>query len=118
MDDRPLNPVEIEQAIRELVNRISKGIQFTSARYSEFLEADREFDRAFSRAYLDAEGSIKDREHTARLETMDERDARDVADAAYRHADKLSRALESELRALQSLGASVRMMYGVAGRGE
>ena len=41
MDDRPLNPVEIEQAIRELVNRISKGIQFTSARYSEFLEADR-----------------------------------------------------------------------------
>lgn len=114
----PLNPVEIESKIRELSNRIAKGVKVASDLYSEFLAADRVFDAEFARAYLGAEGSIKDKEQSARLESMPEREARDVADAAYRYADRLAKALELELRALQSIGASVRAMYGVAGRGE
>jgi hypothetical protein len=47
-----------------------------------------------------------------------QRHERDVADAAHRFADRQARALENELRALQSVGASIRAMYGVAGRGE
>ena len=54
----------------------------------------------------------------ARAETMPAREERDIADAAYKHADRLSKALDSELRAFQSLGASVRQMYANAGRGE
>lgn len=114
----PLNPVQIEEHIRELVNRIAKGIKICSDRYESFLEADRHFDAEFARAYLDADGSIKDKEHTAKLETMPAREERDVADAAYRYADKLAKALELELRAYQSIGASVRQAYQVAGRTE
>lgn len=117
-DNTPLNPVQIEEHIRELVNRIAKGIQVCSQRYSEFLEADRAFDREYAQAYLSADGSIKDKEQTARIETMPAREERDVADAAYRHADRLAKALDLELRAYQSLGASVRQMYANAGRGE
>ena len=113
-----LNPVDIEIAIRDISERIANGVPVTSKRYKAFLEADREFDRAYASAYLHAEGSIKDKEMTARLETMEQREQRDLAEVAYRHADRLSRALEGELRATQSLGASVRMMYSVAGRGE
>ena len=116
--DRVLNPVDIETAIRDISERIAKGVPITSKRYREFLDADREFDRAYASAYLHAEGSIKDKEMTARLETMTQREVRDIAEVAYRHADRLSKALEGELRATQSLGASVRMMYSVAGRGE
>lgn len=115
---QPLNPVQIEQHILELTNRISKGIRVFSDRYAAFLEADREFDRAYAHAYLSAEGSIKDKEKKATLETIEEREARDVADIAYRQSDKLLRALDSELRAWQTLGASVRQQYAVAGRGE
>ena len=115
---QPLNPVEIEQTIRELVNRIAKGIQVCSDRYTAFLNADREFDRAYAQAYLAADGSIEDKKQQARLATDEARDQRDVADAAYRHADRLAKALELELRAWQSIGASVRSMYAVAGRGE
>lgn len=111
----PLNPVQIEQAIRELVTRISKGIRVCSDRYSEFLEADREFDRSFAQAYLKAEGSIEDKKRMATLETISEREKRDVSDAAYRHANRLAQALELELRAYQSIGASVRSMYGASG---
>lgn len=117
-DQTPLNPVQIEHAIRELVNRISRGIQICSERYKVFLEADRNYDREYAQSYLAAQGSIKDKEHTAKLETMPAREERDIADAAYRHADRLAKALELELRAYQSIGASVRQMYGVAGRGE
>lgn len=117
-DNTPLNPVQIEEHIRELVNRIAKGIQVCSQRYSEFLDADRLFDREYAQAYLAADGSIKDKEQTARIETMPAREERDIADAAYRHADRLAKALDLELRAYQSLGASVRQMYANAGRGE
>lgn len=117
-DQTPLNPVQIEEHIRELVNRIAKGIQVCSQRYSEFLDADRLFDREYAQAYLAADGSIKDKEQTARIETMPAREERDIADAAYRHADRLAKALDLELRAYQSLGASVRQMYANAGRGE
>ena len=117
-DNTPLSPVQVEEHIRELVNRIAKGIQVCSKRYAEFLDADRLFDREYAQAYLAAEGSIKDREMKARAETMPAREERDIADAAYKHADRLSKALDSELRAFQSLGASVRQMYANAGRGE
>ena len=114
----PLNPVQIVQHILELTNRISKGIRVYSERYADFLEKDREFDRAYAHAYLKAEGSIKDKEKKATLKTIEEREARDVADIAHRQSDKLLRALDSELRAWQSIGASVRQMYANAGRGE
>ena len=117
-DQTPLNPVQIESAIRELVNRIADGIKVCSQRYRTYLEADREFDREYASAYLNASGSIKDKDMTAKLETMPAREERDIAEAAYRHADRLAKALELELRAYQSIGASVRSMYAVAGRGE
>lgn len=116
--EQPLNPVEIEAALREVVDRIAKGIQVCSRTYREYLDADREYDRAFGHAYFAAEGAVKDRERRADLETMEQREARDVAEATYKHADRLAKALNEELRALQSLNASIRAAYSVAGRGE
>jgi hypothetical protein len=40
-----------------------------------------------------------------------ERGAAEVAEVAFRHAERTARALENELRATQSIGASVRAMY-------
>lgn len=113
-----LNPVEIESRIRDIASRISNSAQVCNDRYKAFMHADAEYDRAFARAYLLAEGPQTEKRYHAELATVAERDARDVADAAYRYADRLAKALESELRAHQSVGASVRAMYGVAGRGE
>lgn len=114
----PLSPVAIEQAIRDVANRIGKGVSICAERYSAFLTADREFDRAYANAYLAVEGAEHIRKQTATLKTLAERQDRDVADAAYRYADRQARALEAELRAYQSVGASVREQYRVAGRGE
>ena len=114
--DEPLNPVQIEAHLTELVTRISRGIRITSDRYAEFMEADRLFDQAQARAYLEAEGPVKEREAKVEFATAEERERRDVAEAAYKHADRLSKALDLEVRTFQSLGASVRVAYGNAGR--
>lgn len=114
--DEPLNPVQIESTMRNLITRVAKGIQVTSDRYAEFSEADRLFDQAQARAYLEAEGPVKEREARVELVTAEERARRDVAEVAFRHADRLSKALDLELRAWQSIGSSVRQAYGNAGR--
>lgn len=110
----PLNPVAVEQSIRELANRISTGVRVVSDRYNTFLTADRVYEQAFARAYLGHDGPAHEKKYAAEVATEQEREARDVADAAFRYADRTARAVENELRAMQSVGASVRAMYGTS----
>lgn len=113
-----LNPVQIETHIRDISNRIAKGVSVCDERYRIFLEANRAYEQAYARAYLEHGGAAHEKRYAADLVTIAEREARDVADASYRYADRTAKAYESELRAYQSVGASVRAMYAVAGRGE
>lgn len=114
----PVNPVDIENAIRGVTERMARGVAIVDERYRAFLAADRTYDRAYAQAYLHYDGPAHERKYGAEVSTEAERLARDVADAAYRHAERLARALENELRAWQSVGASVRAMYAVAGTAE
>lgn len=98
-----LNPVDVEKSIRDLANRISAGVGTVSERYDAYLAAER--------AYMSHDGPAHEKKYAAELATADERTARDVADAAFRYADRTAKALENELRAMQSVGASVRAMY-------
>ena len=113
-----LTPVAIERHILDLSNRIAKSAAVCNDRYGAFLDADREFDRAFAQAYLDHDGPQAEKRYAAELATTAEREARDVADAAHRYADRLSKALQSELLAYQSLNKSLLAQYQVAGTGE
>jgi hypothetical protein len=112
------NPVSIEQAIRDCANRIAKGVSICSERYKEYQDAEREFVEAYAHARLNAPGPQLEKRYHADAETIGLRERRDVAKAAYKHAEGLAQALRDELRALQSVGASLRQAYGVAGRGE
>lgn len=113
-----VNPVRIEDAIRETSDQIAGGVVTCDQSYRAFLAVDRAYDVAFARAYLASQGPQAEKRYAAELATEREREARDVADAAYRYADRQSKALQDKLRALQSVGASVRAMFGVAGVGE
>jgi len=114
-EQQVMNPVDIEAAIREVSNRIGKGVVVCDERYRAFLDADRAYDAAFALAIDRFDGAAWRAKYAAELATTEERKARDNADAAYRYADRRAKALEAELRALQSVGASVRAMYATAG---
>lgn len=112
------NPAEVEARIREVSEHISLGVSVCDERYRAHLDAGRNYDAAFARAYLAHQGPSHEKRYPAELATQDERVQRDKADAAHRYADRRARALENELRALQSVGASIRAMFATAGRGE
>lgn len=114
----PYTPVSVEKAINHCANRIAKGVSVVNERYKAFLTADRDFDRAFSQAFLDHDGPQTEKKHAAVVATISLRQARDVADAAYRYAAKQAAALEDELRALQSVSKSIASTYSAAGVGE
>lgn len=112
------NPVNVERKMAELASRITASVPIRDERYRAMLDTARAYDRAYCAAYLEARGSIKDKEAVAKLEAMPEREAKEVAEAAYRYADTQAKALSEELRAMQSIGVSVREAYRTAGRGE
>ncbi len=112
------SPVQIETAIHEVSNEIAESVTVCGDLYRRFLDTDRVYDYEFARAYLAAQGAVVARKYMAEVATIRQREDRDLADASYRLADRRSRALQEKLRALQSVGASIRSQYGVAGRGE
>jgi hypothetical protein len=113
----PLNPVDIENRIRELVADIAKGVKVVSEAYSKKLTTERIYDHAFAVAYLTYAGAANAKKYAAETRTQQERIDRDVADAAFSHAQRQMRAYEGELSAFQTMNKSVAQMYGAAGSG-
>jgi hypothetical protein len=110
-----LNPVDVEAAIRQVSNRIAEGVMVCDRRYKAFLDADHQYDVAFAKAYMAHSGAAHEKRYAAELATVDERRNRDLADAAFKYADRQAKALEAELRSWQSIGASIRAMFAGAG---
>jgi hypothetical protein len=111
------NPVEAENKVEEISNRIAAGVKAVTAAERLSRDKKRAFDLAYAYAYKKAEGSIKDREYTADVETMPRREEADNADITFKHAERTAKALEKELFAWQSILNSCRSMYGAAGAG-
>jgi hypothetical protein len=107
-----LNPVDAERKITELSDRIARGVAVVTAAERESRAARRDLDLAYACAYKAAEGPVHLRKYEADILTMGQREAADNAEIAFRHAERTARALEKELLAWQSIGASIRAMYG------
>ena len=115
VDDRPVNPVEVEQALRRLVNEIATSVRTVSDTLDNYRKAEREYDLAFARAYNRHGGAAHAKKYVAEELTQDERAARDNAEVVWRYASTRARSLETELTAWQSIAKSVNGMYGAAG---
>ena len=111
-----LNPVDIEQRISEISTRIANGVRVVTDAEREAKRLRREFDLAFAHAFNNAEGSVPAKKYQAQIETMPQREAAENAEIALSYAERTAWALKDELSAFQSIGASVRAMFDVAGR--
>lgn len=110
-----LNPVIIEAAIRDAVQTVTEGVEQVTIRLAAYREAERVFDLKWARVYMSATGPVEQRKQTCIIETEEEKVALDVAEVAYKYADRRTRAAESTLSAYQTLAKSVIAMYNVAG---
>lgn len=112
-----LTPVDLEQKILDLKQRTDSAIDNLEKVHGDYLSADRDYDQAKAFAFLRADGNIEVRKAQTELDTADERKNRDVAEVAYRYAQRRLRAMEDELSGLQTISASLRVAYQTAGRG-
>ncbi len=108
----PLNPEQIEAAMRLCNLRIARGVRVVTDAEKAYRDLDRAHDRAYAQAFLDWEGPQTEKRHAATLATDAEREARDVAHLAFQHVKRLAEALQDELRTLQSVNKSIIAMYG------
>lgn len=107
-----LNPVDVEHRIEELATRIAKGVAIVTAAEREARARRREADLVYAHAYLNADGPAHERRYAADIASMPAREAAETAELAFRHSERTARALERELNAWQSIGSSIRTMYG------
>lgn len=112
-----LNPVDVEAAIREAVATVTQGVEVVTKRLGEYREAERDFDLAWAHAFMGATGSVDARKYQAEISCRELRKTMDVAEVAYKYADRRCRAAESTLSAYQTISKSVMAMYGAAGQG-
>ena len=110
-----LNPVDVETKIQEISNRIAAGVQVITGAEREARAKRRAFDLAFAHAYKRADGPAHERKYTAEIDAMPHREAADVAEIAFKHAERTAKALEKELFAWQSINGNIRAMYNAAG---
>lgn len=117
MSAAPVNPVDVENSIRDIVNEIALGVRTVSDALERYRAAERAYDLAFARAYMRHTGPAHERKYEAEIATEAERAARDVAEVAWRYAERVAKSQESELSGWQTIAKSIVAMYGAAGRG-
>lgn len=106
-----LNPADLEKHIQEISRRIHTGVRVVTDAETKAREQRRLYDRAFAVAYMSHSGPAHEKKYHAEVCTTEHRESAEVAEVAFRHAERTARALENELRATQSIGASIRAMY-------
>lgn len=106
-----LNPADLEAKIQEISRRIHEGVKVVTAAERDAREKRRVYDHAYAVAYMKHDGPAHEKRYAAEVETTEQRAAAEDAEVVFRHAERTARALENELRATQSIGASVRAMY-------
>lgn len=111
MSDGVLNPVDLEQQIVDIKNRVHNGVKIFSEKHAAFLKAETEYEHAESQAFLDHDGPQTEKRHAARVSAYEQRKALDLAKVEFRYTEKKIDAYMAELSALQNLNKGVRAMF-------
>lgn len=93
-------PSNIISELQELTQTNRKGVDALYDAEIELANAENELDKLESKAFLEAQGTVADRQALARLEAADARLARDIARAKVNRVKTKLRVIESEIMAV------------------
>jgi hypothetical protein len=92
-------PSEIVKGLQELTAMTRKGVEALYEAEIDLAEAERALDKSEAQAFLEAQGTVADRQALAKLESADFRFTRDVCRAKVNRVKTKLRGLESEIMA-------------------
>jgi ABC-type sulfate transport system substrate-binding protein len=113
-----LNPAETERWIRDVKDRIAKGVRVVTEAEKTAKAKRRDFDDAWAYAMKHAEGPEYLRKAEATMATMTQRAQAENAEIAFRYAERLAKALDKELFAAMAVNSNIRSMWVAAGVAE
>lgn len=87
------------KGLQELTAMTRRGVEALYEAEIELAETERALDKSESQAFLEAQGTVADRQALAKLESADTRFERDIARAKVNRVKTKLRGLESEIMA-------------------
>jgi hypothetical protein len=95
-----VNPLEIQQQLAELIAENQRGATALFEAERSLAEAEYELDLVEQKAFIRAEGTVRDREALARLEASEKRLQRDLRRAEFNRIKVKIKAIETGIMAL------------------
>ncbi len=92
-------PSEIVKGLQELTAMTRKGVEALFEAETELADAERDLDVIEAKAFIEAQGTVADRQALARLEASDARWHRDVCKAKVNRVKTKLKGLEGEIMA-------------------
>jgi NADPH-dependent 7-cyano-7-deazaguanine reductase QueF-like protein len=92
-------PSEIVKGLQELTAMTRKGVEALFEAEVDLAEAERALDLAESKAFLESQGTVADRQALAKFESVDARFERDLCRAKVNRVRTKLKSLEGEIMA-------------------
>jgi hypothetical protein len=102
-----VNPLEIQQQLAELIAENQRGATALFEAERSLAEAEYELDLIEQKAFIRAEGTVRDREALARLEAAEKRLQRDLRRAEFNRIKVKIKAIET---AMMAIGTQAKLM--------
>jgi hypothetical protein len=104
----PISQVEVEQEILRLIDLLEQGTEDFESLSVDSAVKDSKFKSEWAKAYLQANGSVKEREAMADLKMTDIMRDHKIADALVKSKREKLSSLKTQIDALRTLAANVR----------
>jgi hypothetical protein len=102
-----VNPLEIQQQLAELIAENQRGATALFEAERSLAEAEYDLDLVEQRAFIKAEGTVRDREAIARLEAAESRLQRDLRKAELNRIRQKIKSIET---AMMAIGTQAKLM--------
>lgn len=108
-------PADVVRELNSLRSQSERGIALLAETEAEYVRLELEADRIESLTFLEAQGSVADRNHVARLKALEARGAAELKKVEVNRIKLKLRHLSEALTATQTAGKMIELQWRTAG---
>lgn len=109
------SPDDVIRTLVELRTMSEHGLELLREAEEQAADLDAEADRLESKVFLEAQGTVADRTHIAKLKTIDARKEAEIARARVNYIKTKLRHLSEQVSATQTASKMIEIQWKTAG---
>ncbi len=111
-------PADVIRELASIREQSAKGVALLADAEKKAITLDLEAERQEMLAFLDAQGTVADRQAVSKLKSIETREAAELAKAEVQRIKTKLRHLSEALNATQTAGKMIELQWKTAGVGE